>query len=56
MNMLQNKISNKLLADRHPMWLSVILHLIPGVLIVEAYLLLAAPLAKSFGLPPSLAG
>jgi uncharacterized protein len=52
MKMSQNKIANKLLAERHPFWLSIALHLIPGILIVVTYLLLAAPLAKSFGLPP----
>ena len=50
--MLQNKIANKLLSERHSLWLTVTLHLLPGILIVAAYLLLAAPLAKSFGLPP----
>lgn len=50
--MRQNKIANKLLAERHPWWLTITLHLLPGVLIVAAYLLLAAPLAKSLGLPP----
>ncbi len=50
--MLQNKIANKLLAERHSIWLTVILHPLPGVFIVAAYLLFAAPLAKSLGLPP----
>jgi uncharacterized protein len=50
--MRQNKVANKLLAERHPLWLTVTLHLFPGVLIVAVYLLLAAPLAKSIGLPP----
>lgn len=50
--MLQNKIANKLLAERHPMWLTVTLHLLPGLLIVAVYVLLAAPLTKSLGLPP----
>jgi uncharacterized protein len=52
MNMLQNKIASKLLAERHSQWLTVILHLVPGVFIVAVYLLLAAPLAKGLGLPP----
>ncbi len=47
-----NKIANKLLADRHSPWLSVTLHLVPGILIVLVYLLLAAPLTKNIGLPP----
>lgn len=50
--MLQNKTVNRLLAERHPLWLTVALHLLPGVLIVAVYLLLAAPLAKSLGIPP----
>jgi uncharacterized protein len=48
----QNTLANKLLAERHPIWLTIILHLLPGVLIVAAYLLLAVPLTKFLGLPP----
>jgi uncharacterized protein len=49
---IQNTIANKLLAERHPLWLSITLHLVPGMLSVAIFLLLAAPLAKNLGLPP----
>ncbi|MEU4620680.1 CPBP family intramembrane glutamic endopeptidase [Actinoplanes sp. NPDC023801] len=50
-----NRIAEKLLADRHSVPLSIALHLVPGVLIVAAYLLLAEPLTKAIGYPIFLA-
>jgi membrane protease YdiL (CAAX protease family) len=49
-----NHLAEQLLADRHSVWLTLSLHLIPGVLIVAVYLLIAAPLTKFLGLPPFL--
>jgi membrane protease YdiL (CAAX protease family) len=45
----------RLLEDQHPLLLSVVLHLIPGVLILAAYLLIGAPLVQALGYPPYLA-
>ncbi|MFD9894812.1 CPBP family intramembrane glutamic endopeptidase [Amycolatopsis sp. NPDC059027] len=49
-----SRIAGRLLADRHSLPLSITLHLLPGVLIVAVYLLIARPLAKSIGYPPFL--
>ena len=51
--MKSNKIIGKLLAERHSLWLSVGLHLFPGVLIVAVYFLVA-PLIHNLGIPPFL--
>ncbi|MFD9964438.1 CPBP family intramembrane glutamic endopeptidase [Amycolatopsis sp. NPDC058986] len=48
------RIVERLLADRHSLPLSITLHLLPGVLIVAVYLLIARPLTKSIGYPPFL--
>ncbi|HZE39293.1 MAG TPA: CPBP family intramembrane glutamic endopeptidase [Stackebrandtia sp.] len=47
-------IAARLLADRHSLPLSIALHLIPGVLIVAAYLLIAEPFVASLGYPSFL--
>lgn len=48
-------IVNRLTEDQHSLLLSVVLHLVPGVLILVAYLLIAAPLVQALGFPPYLA-
>lgn len=45
----------RLLAERHSLPLSITLHLVPGVLIVAVYLLIAEPFVKSIGYPTFLA-
>lgn len=50
-----NRFANLLLADRHSLPLSIALHLVPGALIVAAYLLLAEPFVKAIGYPIFLA-
>jgi hypothetical protein len=50
-----NRIVELLLADRHSVPLSIALHLVPGALIVAAYLLFAEPLVRSIGYPSFLA-
>jgi membrane protease YdiL (CAAX protease family) len=50
-----NRVAEALLADRHSLPLSIALHLVPGVLIVAAYLLLAEPFVKAIGYPIFLA-
>ena len=47
-------VVDRLLADRHPLPLSVALHLVPGVFIVAAYLLVAEPIVRSIGYPSFL--
>ncbi|MEU4160516.1 CPBP family intramembrane glutamic endopeptidase [Actinoplanes sp. NPDC026670] len=42
---------SKLLADRHSLPLSIGLHLVPGMLIVAAYFLLAEPFVEAIGYP-----
>ena len=49
-----NRLVERLLADRHSLPLSIALHLVPGVLIVAAYLLVAEPLVLGIGYPPFL--
>ncbi|MFC7529348.1 CPBP family intramembrane glutamic endopeptidase [Actinoplanes sp. GCM10030250] len=44
-----------LLADRHSIPLSIALHLVPGALIIAAYLLLAEPFVKAINYPIFLA-
>ncbi|MEU0507448.1 hypothetical protein [Nocardia sp. NPDC005998] len=44
-------IVERLLGDRHSLPLSIVLHLVPGVLIVAAYLLIGEPLVKAIGYP-----
>ncbi|WP_406233276.1 CPBP family intramembrane glutamic endopeptidase [Nocardia sp. NBC_01009] len=46
-----NGIVNRLLGDRHSMPLSVVLHLVPGALIVAAYLLIGEPFVEAIGYP-----
>ncbi|HEY3501956.1 MAG TPA: CPBP family intramembrane glutamic endopeptidase [Actinocatenispora sp.] len=50
-----SRVADRLLADRHPLPLSIALHLVPGVLIVAAYLLVTEPLAKALDCPSFLA-
>jgi uncharacterized protein len=45
----------RLTAEDHPVLLSLVLHLLPGVLILATYLLIAAPLVEALGYPPYLA-
>lgn len=49
-----DRVVGRLLADRHPLPLSIALHLVPGGLIVAAYVLFAEPLVKSIGYPSFL--
>ncbi|MGF6884342.1 hypothetical protein ABIA39_005577 [Nocardia sp. GAS34] len=42
---------DRLLGDRHSLPLSVMLHLVPGVLIVAVYLLVAQPFVDAVGYP-----
>lgn len=50
-----NRVLDRLLADRHPLPLSIALHLVPGALIVAVYLLVTEPLVvTTLGLPPLL--
>lgn len=49
-----NRVAERLLADHHPLPLSIALHLVPGALIVAAYLLVAEPLIEAIGYPPFL--
>ncbi|SRR6266498_395137 len=49
-----SKLVKRLIEDQHSILLSVALHLIPGVLILVAYLLIAAPLVQALGYPPYL--
>ncbi|GAA0607764.1 CPBP family intramembrane metalloprotease [Kribbella sandramycini] len=48
---MRQALTERLLADRHSLPLSVALHLVPGVLIVAAYLLAGEPLALALGAP-----
>ncbi|MFB9240003.1 lysostaphin resistance A-like protein [Plantactinospora siamensis] len=50
-----NRFVELLVADRHSVPLSIALHLVPGALIVAAYLLLAEPFVKAIGYPIFLA-
>lgn len=50
----QNMLLKRLLEDQHSLLLSIALHLIPGGLILAAYLLIAAPLVETLGYPPYL--
>ncbi len=49
-----SKLVKRLMEDQHSLLLSVGLHLIPGVLILVAYLLIATPLVQALGYPPYL--
>jgi membrane protease YdiL (CAAX protease family) len=49
------RLADTLLADRHPVPLSIALHLVPGILIVVAYQLLAEPFVQAIGYPIFLA-
>jgi len=51
----QNRFVELLLAERHSLPLSIALHLVPGALIVAAYMLLAEPFVKAIGYPIFLA-
>lgn len=44
----------RLLADRHSLPLSIALHLVPGILIVAVYLIVAEPLVKAIDYPSFL--
>jgi uncharacterized protein len=50
-----NRFVGLLLADRHSLPLSIALHLVPGALIVAAYLFIAEPLVKAIHYPIFLA-
>ncbi|MFF0453297.1 CPBP family intramembrane glutamic endopeptidase [Nocardia africana] len=49
-----NPLAERLLKDRHPLPLSVLLHLGPGALVVAAYLFVGKPLADAVGYPAFL--
>ncbi|MEV4239172.1 lysostaphin resistance A-like protein [Nocardia sp. NPDC050408] len=46
-----NGIVKRLLGDRHPLPMSIVLHLVPGALIVAAYLLIGEPFVTVIGYP-----
>ncbi|WP_406230454.1 CPBP family intramembrane glutamic endopeptidase [Nocardia sp. NBC_01009] len=46
-----NRIVQRLLGDRHSLPLSIVLHLVPGALIVAAYLLIGEPFVNAIGYP-----
>ncbi|MFE3262552.1 CPBP family intramembrane glutamic endopeptidase [Nocardia sp. NPDC059091] len=46
-----NRLVERLLDDRHSLPLSIALHLVPGVLIVAAYVLISEPFVKAIGCP-----
>jgi membrane protease YdiL (CAAX protease family) len=50
-----HRVAGMLLADRHSLPLSIALHLVPGILIVVAYLLIAEPFVTAIGYPIFLA-
>jgi uncharacterized protein len=50
----QNTLVRRLTEDQHSLLLSIALHLIPGVLILAAYLMIAAPFVEAIGYPPYL--
>jgi membrane protease YdiL (CAAX protease family) len=50
----QNTLVKRLTEDQHSLLLSIALHLIPSVLILAAYLMIAAPLVEVIGYPPYL--
>lgn len=49
-----NVVVERLLGDRHSLPLSIALHLVPGALIVAAYLLIAEPFVTAIGYPSFL--
>ncbi|MGY1899880.1 CPBP family intramembrane glutamic endopeptidase [Nocardia gipuzkoensis] len=49
--MRPNGMVERLLGERHPLPLSVVLHLVPGGLIVSAYLLIGQPFVEAIGYP-----
>ncbi len=49
-----NGIAGRLLADRHSLPLSIVLHLVPGLLVVAVFLLFAGPLVQAADLPSFL--
>ncbi len=51
----RNKLVTQFTEEQHSLLFSVGLHLIPGVLILTAYLLIGAPLVRALGYPPYLA-
>lgn len=51
----QNTLVKQLMEDRHSLLLSVALHLIPGAVILAAYLIIGVPLVQALGYPPYLA-
>lgn len=48
-------LPKRLIENQHSLLLSFVLHIIPGVLILLAYLLIGAPLVQALGYPPYLA-
>ncbi|MFC7549044.1 CPBP family intramembrane glutamic endopeptidase [Plantactinospora sp. GCM10030261] len=50
-----NRLVEMLLADRHSLPLSITLHLVPGALVVAAYLFLAEPFVRAINYPVFLA-
>jgi len=50
----RNKLVTQFTEEQHSLLFSVGLHLIPGVLILIAYLLIGAPLVRALGYPPYL--
>lgn len=50
-----NKLVKRLSEDQHSLLLSVVLHLIPGVLVLIAYFILGEPIVQALDYPPYLA-
>ncbi|MFI0420578.1 lysostaphin resistance A-like protein [Spongiactinospora sp. 9N601] len=46
--------TSRLLAEQHSLPLTIALHLVPGVVIVATYLLIASPLVTALNFPPHL--
>jgi membrane protease YdiL (CAAX protease family) len=44
----------QLLAEQHSLPLSIMLHLVPGVIVVAVYMLISAPFVQAIGYPPYL--
>lgn len=49
------ELIKRLIEEQHSLMLSVVLHLIPGVVILAVYLLIGTPLVQALGYPPYLA-
>ncbi|HEY9708572.1 MAG TPA: CPBP family intramembrane glutamic endopeptidase [Oculatellaceae cyanobacterium] len=51
-----SKDSYNLISDKHPLWLSALLHLFPGLLGLMTYIFIGIPIAQRFSFNPDLSG